>query len=143
MFSVLMARLWLGEPDLAIAHFAQAMRLNPLDPHLIAMQAGTALAHLIEGRYAEAASWTQKAMWEQSNYLTTLRIAAASYALAGRQAEAQKIIARLLKVDPTFCVGKLKEWAPFRRPQDYERLEDGLRRAGLPEYLQGKFAHVR
>ncbi len=126
-------RLFLGEPDLAIGHFAQAMRLSPLDPHLIAMQAGTALAHLVEGRYPEALLWTQKAMWEQTNYLTTLRIAAASYALAGRQTEARKIIARLLKLDPTFCVGKVKELLPVRRPQDIARLEDGLRKAGLPE----------
>ena len=37
-------RLWLGESEVAINHFAHAMRLSPLDPHIIAMQAGTAFA---------------------------------------------------------------------------------------------------
>jgi tetratricopeptide (TPR) repeat protein len=125
-------RIWLGEPDLAIKHLAQAMRLSPLDPYMVVMQAGTALAHFIEGRYAEAVSWTQMAMWEHTNYLTTLRIAAASHALAGQQVEAQKITARLLELDPTYNVIKAGEW-PFRRSQDLARLEDGLRKAGLPE----------
>jgi TolB-like protein len=126
-------RIWLGESNLAINHFAQGMRLSPLDPHMIAMRGGTAFAHFIAGRYDEAASWAQKAMWEQTNYLTTLRIAAASYALAGQLAEAQKIMARLLELDPTFSFAKVKEWVTFRRPQDLARLEDGLRKAGLPE----------
>jgi adenylate cyclase len=38
-------RVFLGESDVAIKHFAQAMRLSPLDPHTIGMQAGTAFAH--------------------------------------------------------------------------------------------------
>ncbi len=40
-------RVWLGESDIAISHFAQGMRLSPFDPHTIAMQGGTAFAHLI------------------------------------------------------------------------------------------------
>ena len=53
--------------DIAISHFAQALRLSPFDPHTIAMQGGTAFAHLIAGRYDEAASWADKAMWEHAN----------------------------------------------------------------------------
>jgi TolB-like protein len=35
-------RVHRGEPEIAIDHFARAMRLSPLDPQMIAMQAGTA-----------------------------------------------------------------------------------------------------
>ena len=114
-------RVWLGESDVAINHFAQAMRLSPLDPHTIAMQAGTAFAHFLAGRYDEASSWAEKAMWEQTNYLTTLVIAAASNALAGRPAEAQKTMARLRKLDPTLRVSNVTEWAAFRRPEHLAR----------------------
>ena len=82
-------RVFLGESDVAIKHFAQAMRLSPLDPHSIGMQAGTAFAHFLAGRFDEASLWAGKAMWEHTNYLTTLVVAAASNALAGRPAEAQ------------------------------------------------------
>ena len=88
-------RVFLGESDVAIKHFAQAMRLSPLDPHTIGMQAGTAFAHFLAGRFDEASLWAGKAMWENTNYLTTIIIAAASNALAGRPAEAQKIMVRL------------------------------------------------
>ena len=55
------------------------------------LQAGTAFAHFLAGRYDDALSWTGKARWEQTNYATTIRVAAASYGLTGRLAEAQKI----------------------------------------------------
>jgi TolB-like protein len=126
-------RLWLGELDVAINHFACAMRLSPLDPHTIAMQAGTAFAHLVAGRYDEALSWAEKALWEQTNFATTLRVAAASYALAGRLVEARKAMARLRELDPAFCVSNVKDWVPFRRSEHLTRLVDGLRKAGLPE----------
>ena len=127
-------RIRLGEADLAIEHFAQAMRLSPLDPHTIAMQAGTALAHFLAGRYQEASSWAEKGLWEQTNYLTTLLVAAASNALAGRLPEAQKATARLRELHPTMRVTNIKNWAPrFRRPEDLARFADGLRKAGLPE----------
>ena len=127
-------RIWRGETDTAIDHFGHAMRLSPLDPHTIGMQAGTAFAHFLDGRYQEAASWAEKALWEQTNYLTTLLVASASYALAGRIAEAQKTVARLRELHPAMCVANIKNWAPpFRRPEHLEKFEDALRKAGLPD----------
>jgi len=100
---------------------------------MTAMRAGTAFAHFIEGRYDEASSWAEKARWEQATYSTTIRIAAASYALAGRLPQAQKIMARLRALDPALRVSNVKHRAAFRRPEDLARFEDGLRKAGPPE----------
>ena len=94
------------------------MRLSPLDPHSIGMQAGTAFAHFLAGRYDEASSWAEKAMWEQTNYLTTLIIAAASNALARAANRSAETIARLRQLYPTLRVSNIKEWAAFRRPED-------------------------
>ena len=126
-------RVWRGEPDVAIDHFAHGMRLSPLDPNMIGMQAGTAFAHFIAGRYDELSSWAQKALWEQTNYLTSLIAATASNALAGKLPEARQALARLRDLNPTLRVSNIKEWAQFSRPKDLTRLEDGLRKAGLPE----------
>jgi hypothetical protein len=38
-----------AEPETAIEYFARATSLSPLDPHIIAMQAGTAFAHMFAG----------------------------------------------------------------------------------------------
>ena len=109
------------------------MHLDPLDPHIIAMQAGTAFAHFLAGRYDEASSWTEKALWEETNYMTSLRIAAASNALAGRLEDAHKAIERLGELDPAFRISNVKQWAPLRLPEHLAKLEDGLRKAGLPD----------
>jgi TolB-like protein len=125
--------VWLGEPDVAIDHFAHALRLGSLDPHTIGMQAGTAFAHFLAGRHQQAASWAAKAMWEQANYRTTLFIAAASHALCGNLDEAHKAVTHLRKLDPTLRGKSIREWAPFRQPEHLRQFEDALRTAGLPD----------
>jgi adenylate cyclase len=126
-------RVWLGEPDLAVEQLARAMRLSPLDPHIVRMQAATALAHFIAGRYDMASSWAGTALRAQPDNYTALRIAAASNALAGRLVQAQKALARLRQLDPALRVSNLRDVrGPFRRPEDIARYEEGLRTAGLP-----------
>src|SRR5262249_33647263 len=70
------------------------------DPLMFTMQGVTAFGHFFAGRYEEAISWAEKAFWERPNILATLRVAAASYALAGRLEEARKAVARALELDP-------------------------------------------
>ena len=126
-------RDYLGEPDLAIEHLAHAMRLSPLDMQTARLQAGTAFAHFLAGRYDEASSWAQRALQVRPSYPTAIRLAAASSALAGRPQEARQAIERLRQVDPTLRVSNLKDRLPLRRPDDLARYAEGLRKAGLPE----------
>jgi tetratricopeptide (TPR) repeat protein len=125
---------WFGEPEPAIERFARAMRLSPLDPRVAAMRAGTAFAHFFLGRYDEAASWAAIALQDRPDFQAGLRAAAASNAMAGRPEQAHKAMARLRQLNPTLHVSTLKDiGGPFRRAEDLSRLEEGLRRAGLPE----------
>jgi len=130
-------KVWLGEPDRAIEHFAHAMRLNPIDPGLFAfMQAGTAYAHFYAGRHDEALAWAKKALREQPDHAVNpvaLRLAAASCALAGRDEEAKRLIARLLEIDPALRMSTLKNLRPPTRLPDPKKFADALRKAGLPE----------
>jgi TolB-like protein len=127
------ARIYLGEYKVAREHFAHAMRLSPLDPFVSAAQNGIALVHLCAGRYDEASSWAEKALREDPNYHPALRVFAASNALAGRLEDAQKGVARLREIDPTFRVSDLRDLTGLRRPVDFARYAEGLRKAGLPE----------
>src|SRR3981189_1121688 len=93
------------------------MRLSPFDPFMFTCQGVTAFAHFLAGRYDEATAWAEKAFWERPNILATLRIAAASNALAGRMEEARKAIARARELDPEMRASNLEGrlgW--FRRP---------------------------
>jgi tetratricopeptide (TPR) repeat protein len=127
------AKVWLGEPEVAIQHFAYAMRLSPLDPVLQLFLGGTALGHFFTGRYDEAVLWAGKAVRQEPTYLSAVRALAASNALAGRLEAAQIAVALLRQVDPALRISNLKDVAPLRRPEDLARYEEGLRRAGLPE----------
>jgi tetratricopeptide (TPR) repeat protein len=127
------ARMWNGEPELAIMHEEQAMRLSPLDPQRSVMWAPIAFAHFCAGRYEEACLWATKSLQETPNFLSALRIAAAGNALTGRLVEAQEAVVCMQHIAPMLRVSNLKDWASFRRPEDLARLEDGLRKAGLPD----------
>jgi TolB-like protein/Tfp pilus assembly protein PilF len=123
-----------GEPDAAIKHAALAMRLSPLDPRFFAWQFYTAFAHFLAGRYVDAVSWVERSLSDQPNNASGMRIAAASYALARRLAEARQMIARLCLFDPTLRLSNLADvMPPFRRPEDRAKYVEGLREAGLPE----------
>jgi adenylate cyclase len=126
-------RVWLGKPDVAIEHFARAMRLSPLDPYISYAQAGTAHAHFFAGRYDEASSWARMALRGVPDLLPALRMAAISDASAGRPEQAQLFLARMREIDPTRRVSNLRDALGPHRPEYLAKYEEGLRKAGLPE----------
>jgi adenylate cyclase len=111
-----LVNVWLGEPDHAVERFAQAMRLSPIDPRTFVMQHGIAYAHFFAGRYDEALSWAKMALREQPDSHGALRIGAASCALAGRDEEAKRLIARLLEIDPALRTSNFENTSKGRCP---------------------------
>jgi RHS repeat-associated protein len=126
-------RVFRGEPDDAIPRFARAMRLSPLDPEMVRILTGPAIAHLFAGRFDEASSWAEKALSEFPGFVVAGGVLAASHALAGRMEEAWLAIQQLRRAHPDVRVSSLKNWFPLRRPEDVALLAGGLRRAGLPD----------
>jgi TolB-like protein/class 3 adenylate cyclase len=128
-----LARISLGQPEVAVEHAARAMRLSPQDPLIYVMQFATAAAHLFAGRPIEALSWAEKAMQQQPNFFVTTCIAAASAAFAGKVTQAERAMLRLNQLNPALRISNLREMQPFRRPEHLAKLAEGLRIAGLPE----------
>jgi tetratricopeptide (TPR) repeat protein len=126
------ARLLLGEPEAAIERLARAMRLSPQDPQMFAMETATGFAHFFAGRDEEALSWAESAVRQQPNFFLASCLAAASAAMLGKLADADKAMARLRGLKDAFRLGDVKELLPFRRSEDIDRLTRGLERAGLP-----------
>jgi TolB-like protein/class 3 adenylate cyclase len=126
-------KTFLGEHEAAIERFARAMRLSPFDPRVTGMRVGTAFAHFLLGRYAEAASWATMALQDNPDYQPGLRVAAASNAMAGRLEQAHKAMARLRRLNPALRVSTLKDVLGPWPADDLARYEEGLRQAGLPE----------
>jgi tetratricopeptide (TPR) repeat protein len=128
-----MLRNLLGDRDVAIEHTARAMRLSPLDPLMFYMHHTIGLAHFLAGRYGEAWPLAERASRERPNFMASLRLSAASNALAGRMDEARAFVARARQLDPEMRISNLKDRIGPFRPDDFNHLIDALRKAGLPE----------
>ncbi|WP_292549339.1 BTAD domain-containing putative transcriptional regulator [Mesorhizobium sp.] len=121
------------DPDIAIEHLSRARRLSPLDPLTFFMQCFTAFAHFTAGRYDAAWPIAEAASRAQPYYLTGLRVAAASNAMAGRLDAASKHIAGSLRLDPELTLSNLKHRVGLIKPDYFARYVEALRLAGLPE----------
>jgi adenylate cyclase len=126
-------RVFLGQPDAAIEHLGRAMRLSPLDPRIGLMETATAFAHYFAGRDDEASRWADRAVRDTPDFIAATYISAASHALAGRPEIAERAMAQARQFDPARRISNLKDDIPLRRLEDYSRLAEGLRKAGLPE----------
>jgi TolB-like protein len=126
-------RLLLGEPEVASEHLTKAIRLGPFDPLIFKMQAALAYAHFFSGRYDDASAMAASALRARPNYLTALRVAAASHALAGRLDKGRNLMTHMRRHDSALRISNLKDLIPFCRSADFARWMDGLQRAGLPQ----------
>ena len=109
-----LVRLVLGDWNLAVEHFARAMRLSPFDPMLFMMQAGTASGHFYAGHYEEAAMWSAKSIGENPKVPAVWRVAAASNAWLDRQEQAQNAISHLRRLEPTLRISNITHTIPTR-----------------------------
>lgn len=126
-------RTWMGQPEFAIQQLKRAMLNSPVDVLMFSMHTGMALAHFVAERDDEAYAWAEKALQRNPIAGPAIRVAAASAALLGRPLDATKYLSLLRQLDPGLRVSSLADRIPLRRPQDLERLANGLRKAGLPE----------
>jgi TolB-like protein len=126
-------RVYVGDPEGGLERLKKAIQLSPLDPLIFRAHAGVAYAHFFAGRNDEALEWAEKALRERPNWLTAVRIGAACNAEAGRLGKAQALMTHMRELDPTVRVSNLGDVIPFRRPPDFAKWSDALRRAGLPE----------
>lgn len=126
-------RICRGDTEEAIEYLAHAIRLSPLDPELYRMHAGMGLAHLFAESYDIASSWAEKALRAFPGFLVAIAVLAASHALAGRTADAQRLMVQLRQVNPALRLSTLTDWIPIHRPENLATFIEGLRRAGLAE----------
>jgi adenylate cyclase len=125
-------RTFRDDPETGIDHFERAIRLSPLDPMIFNSYAGIGDAHFVAGRYLDAVGWLEKARLAQPKAAWINRFLAASYAMTGRQQEAETCIQRLLVASPSLTVTAVRTAPPFSK-EVIDRLCEGLQQAGLPE----------
>jgi TolB-like protein len=125
-------QIYLGEPETALTHLAQARRLSPRDPGVLQLTTGMALAHFFAGRYEETVRLAEQVARQVPTFLPAWRMTAIGYAMAGQQDRAAAAAARVTALDPAARVAILVPLLPLRRSEDRERYRQGLLSAGLP-----------
>jgi TolB-like protein len=126
-------RGYAGDSDGAIESLNNAIRLNPLDPHVFLTQSAMAFAHFIAGRDDEAATWCAKALHIKPNWPPALRMAIASNAMQGRVDEVERALSSYFQIDPKVSIAKVCGFYPLRGDAHRERLILAMRKAGVPE----------
>jgi adenylate cyclase len=126
--------IFIGNPETAIEHNDQAMRLSPRDILLHLMMHTTARACFYAGRLDEAIAWSRRAMRESPHgHDQSLLHLAASYALTQRQDEASEVLARYMTLHPQARLGNVWSLSRLRFAGHVAKLKEGLRIAGMPE----------
>lgn len=131
------ALLRAGRSAEAIPQVDHAVRLSPRDPLLSFWLYVKCHAYTHLTRDEESIEWCHRSLAASAvpywlNYVDL----AASNAWLGRQEEAQSAVASLLKLKPGYTVGHWQREGWSDNPiflREYERIVEGLRRAGLPE----------
>ena len=122
-----------GRSEEAIEFINRGMRLDPLyiDVHLHWL----AQAYFQLGRYEEAIDILKRRIVRNPDTDVSRVLLAASYGHLGRAAEARAAWAEALRVNPDYSLEHRRQILPYKDSRDFDRLVDGLRKAGLPDRI--------
>jgi tetratricopeptide (TPR) repeat protein len=121
-------KVYLGDMDGAIEQLEVALRVNPLDPRRYTTLTAMAYAYFFAGRNDQASALASDVVRQQANYLAAQRLMMACHAMAGAIDEARRACAVAMRIDPTQRISVSNARAPFRRPQDVEKLTQAASR---------------
>jgi adenylate cyclase len=120
-----------GEPARAVQTLEAQMRLDPF--YLPRVPSLLGFAYYLLGRYADALAQLQTAVPRAPNHGHCRRYLAVTYAQLGQLDKAREEAAEALRIDPWFTIDQAIFGKICKRPEDAERFNDGLRKAGFPE----------
>ncbi len=118
-----------GRSEEALKCFERAMALEPSFPDIWLQFRAQALYQL--GRYPEAVGLLKRIL-RNPNTDTSRALLAACYGQMGLVSEAREAWRELLRVNPNYSIEQRRKVLPYKNPEDFERVVEGLRKAGLP-----------
>jgi adenylate cyclase len=118
-----------GRSEEALAYFDRAMALNPHFPDVLFHFQALALFQL--GKYEKAVGLLKRRLTRNPRTDVSRALLAASYGHLGRLDEARAEWREALRVNPDYSLEYRRKVLPYKNPADFERVVDGLRKAGL------------
>ena len=123
--------IYTGKPDEAIASFARAERLSPIDPFTFNIHIGIGLAHFAAGRYQEAIRYQQMVLDERPGLTWPYRDLATFQAHAGDLEAARDALEKFVYMRPPMTLASIADGLKFMEKPLLNRYMEGLRMAGM------------
>jgi tetratricopeptide (TPR) repeat protein len=125
-------RAYVGDASVAIDHFQQAIRLNPMTPQHGYLLTGLGFAYLMSCRFDEALPILQQAFLEVPEWSSTLVGMIHCLAQLDLWEEARAASAQLLRQAPLFCISNQRMITAFVDPVFVDRHMAMLEAASVP-----------
>jgi adenylate cyclase len=126
-------RAWKGDDAIAVEQANRGLRLSPFDPLIYLPYVGLAYAHFAAGRFEETVAAASLATQSNPRFTVPQILHTAALANLDRSEDAKTAVQRLLELQPGLTVATAILSARYVNPENIAALENGLRRAGLPE----------
>ena len=120
-----------GNPQRALELKKRAMRACPM--YRPGFLRGLGLSYYLLGQLDSAISAFKQSIARESEYLSAHTNLASIYGELGRLEEAKEPVSEILRLAPDFSIKTYMRGLSFSDPEVLTRMEDGLRKAGLPE----------
>jgi tetratricopeptide (TPR) repeat protein len=109
----------------------KAMRVCPLYRPGFLRSLG--LAYRLSGNLEAAVSAYKESLRRDSEYLSGHVNLTSTLGELGREEEAKKAAREIYRLEPKFSIKAYMEGLSYRNPSDLARIEEGLKKAGLPD----------
>jgi len=120
-----------GRSEEALACFERAFALDPSHPGVWLHFQAQALYQL--GRYPEAVQVLKRRILQDPDTDASPALLAACYGQIGLIEDAREAWRATMRVNPEFSLEHRRKTMPYKNPADFERIVEGLRKAGLPD----------
>ena len=117
-----------GRPKEGLAALKTCIRLDPRAPSLVLRLGQVAVALYFCCEYAAAVEAARQAIRSFPDHPRSHRILAAALGQMGRTVEAKEALEKVIAIAPPR--GDVRERYPGLRPEDYDHMMEGLRKAG-------------
>ena len=120
-----------GRSAEALQHLDRAMALDPYFNSLLLYFRAHAAYQL--GQYSEAVSLLRRRILRNPETDVSRVLLAASLGQMGLIDEAREAWREAVEVNPSFSLEQRRNVLPYKNPADFDRIVEGLRKAGVPE----------
>ena len=125
--------MWMSEPELAMDCFRSGEKLMEFNPYATAMLGGAAIASIMEGDDDAAIAYCKKGLEMSDGYVALHTSLVAAYGHKGNLEAASYHISRIEELTPGYSISGRKAYSRYADTPGNRRVEEGLRKAGLPE----------